>query len=146
MATLAVAVHRLIGIQAAAVPAAAIPVASMPGVARQTQGPVMPLVAKRLMSFLSLLEAKLPPSRMKPNITAVQRRVLENGVAESRPITFPREKGWVPCLALSVPVIGEWLTLFLEDSDLEKPPAKLVKECLAIIEKHTRAQQYGVSR
>jgi hypothetical protein len=98
-----------------------------------------PVIAKRLMAFLSLLEAKLPPSPMKPNLTAVQRRVTNVGIAESRSILSLREKDWVPCLSLNVPMGDHWLTLFLEDKDLEKPPAKLVKECMKIIERSKRA-------
>ena len=94
-----------------------------------------PTTAKRLMAFLAVLEAKLNPSPMKPNITAVQRRVLGNGVADSRSILHSREKEWVPCLALAVPLNGNWLTLFLDNNDLDKPPAKLAKECMAIINK-----------
>lgn len=92
-----------------------------------------PVIAKRLMAFLSLLEAKLPPSPAKPNLTAVQRRVTNVGIAESRSILSPRDKDWVPCLSLNVPVGDQWLTLFLEEKDLEKPPAKLVKDCLAVM-------------
>lgn len=102
------------------------------------------LIATRLMNFLSLLEAKLTPSQVKPSLSAVQRRAHGNGLVESRSILSPREKGWVPCIALAIPVNGEWVTLFLEDNDLEKPPAKLVKECMAIVAKDQHARQYGV--
>lgn len=97
------------------------------------------------MAFLTLLEAKLTPSQIKPNFTAVQRRAHGDGIADSRSILSPREKGWIPCLALNVPVNGEWLTLFLEDNDLEKPPAKLVKECMAIIAKSQLTPQPGAT-
>jgi hypothetical protein len=100
------------------------------------------LLATRLMNFLTLLEAKLQyPNKMRPNLMAVQRKNLGNGVCDSRSILSPREKDWVPCLAIVIPANGVWTTLFLEDTDLEKPPAKLVKECMAIIEKSERAQQ-----
>lgn len=101
------------------------------------------VTAKRLMAFLSSLEARLPPSPMKPNLQAVQRRVLTGGAVDSRSILAPRDKGWVPCIALHIPTHG--MTVFLEDKDLDKSPAKLASECVAIIAKAELAAKYGAT-
>jgi len=92
--------------------------------------------AQRIIQFLKLLEEKLPKGNWQPPVlNAVQRQPFSGGMI-SRSVTNHREKGWIYSVALTISGPAGIMTLFLTDDDLDKPAPKLVKECLAIVNKH----------